>query len=297
MYWQRMAEMFAANNDKQEKVITQKLGSMKVAIDKDTDEKMRAMDMRLQTGMQELQKQTLRTDITLDRAVERFDNLEKLDGSTPTKPVPQGSGAGWRADHVVLGLSRCLQYAAGDNMAGPGVWIALERRPDAAMRRRVILNSIDTLRALAPDVAFKAGVGAGCVVVGSLPVFHIVDGRVVRGIGYESIAALQDKQWRPVPLRRWWGEASVGPRPPPGLEGSPQLAPEILPRPTQPPRERMRAADGAAQRKRRTAGQQEAARRVRIASMCHGTLASLGWRLSSTGSSERMHASSRSIRV
>lgn len=94
-------------------------------------------------------------------------------------------------------LSRYLQYAAGDNMAGPGVWIAVEWHPDVALRRRVILNGVDTLRALAPDVAFKAEVGAGCVVVGSLPVLHIVGSHLLQGIGYESIAALQNKQWRP----------------------------------------------------------------------------------------------------
>lgn len=80
--------------------------------------------------------------------------------------------------------------------------MSVERHPDAAARRRVLLGGVDTLKILTPGYGFKAEFEAGRIVLGSTPILHIHDGMFIKASGFDLSDVLKERGWNPVPLYR-----------------------------------------------------------------------------------------------
>lgn len=89
-------------------------------------------------------------------------------GDQPTAPVIKARFDSECAAAAKFDLSRMLQYNNGETPSA-GAWVAVERHPDVAARRRVLWNSLDTVQAMAPGLELKGQPGPGRIMLGSLP--------------------------------------------------------------------------------------------------------------------------------
>lgn len=69
-YWQRMAQMVVVNNEKQEKLLAESLPSLKLQIDDDTNKKNKVLERKMNSTIQDMERQVQATEVSLNRAVE-----------------------------------------------------------------------------------------------------------------------------------------------------------------------------------------------------------------------------------
>lgn len=102
-YWSKMAMMFAVESEKQEKTILDKLEKLKLQIDGETNQKLQNLEAKMDSGIAVVTCQAKKTEESLNRVVQRLDDMEKNMGKGGGQEQPVGSAQGWKIDHLVLG--------------------------------------------------------------------------------------------------------------------------------------------------------------------------------------------------